>query len=155
MGERADNVYRVLVADAASETLATFERALLCCPRFELQHTVGSISELVSYLAAAGNFIDNPYYSEPHLVLLDLHLSGRDSGLEVLKWVQAQPSRQYRVVVLSRTVCEAECERVYALGADGFMSKPTSVDDTIIALTRIKHWLNSSLDVEPFEFSAA
>src|SRR5215204_3432504 len=117
------NVYQILLGDPLPENGKLLEAALCQCPCFALAHRVAAISELVSYLASAGNFVDKSQYPHPDLVLLDLNLSGRSSGLEVLKWIQAQASRNYRVVVFAGIADESQCEQAYALGADGFVAK--------------------------------
>jgi DNA-binding NarL/FixJ family response regulator len=85
-----------------------------------------------------------------------LNLSGRSSGLEVLKWIQAQASRNYRVVVFAGSADESQCEQAYALGADGFVAKPASAGAMVEVLKRIEGWLRNSLRAEdPLEFCVA
>jgi DNA-binding NarL/FixJ family response regulator len=88
--------------------------------------------------------------------LLDLNLSGRRSAFEVLKWVQAQRVRNYRVVLFSVAAEDWECEEAYGLGADGFVSRPDSVADMVKVLTRIEGWLKSSvIEEDRLEFCVA
>src|SRR5258705_2854808 len=82
-----DRIYHVLLGDSSPENIELFERALCSCPSFELAHTVATICGVVSYLAASGNFVDKQRFPQPDLVLLDLNLSGRRSGFEVLNWI--------------------------------------------------------------------
>jgi CheY-like chemotaxis protein len=148
--------YHILFGDPLPENAMVLEAALCDCPSFVLAHRAGGIAELVSYLAASGNFVDKTRYPHPDLVLLDLNLSGRSSGLEVLKWIQAQPSRDYRVVVFAAAAQESECEQAYALGADGFVGKPASAGAMVQVLKRIEGWLRSSLQEEDtLEFCVA
>jgi DNA-binding NarL/FixJ family response regulator len=150
------NVYHILFGDPLPENGTLLEAALCDCPSFALAHRVAAISELVSYLAAAGNFVDKTRYPHPDLVLLDLNLSGRSSGLEVLKWIQSQPCRDYRVVVLGAGAGESECEQAYALGADGFVGKPASAGAMVEVLRRIEGWLrNSPREEDTLEFCVA
>jgi len=150
------NVYHILFGDALPENAKLLEAALCDCPCFALAYRVAAISELVSYLAGAGNFVDKSRYPRPDLVLLDLNLSGRSSGLEVLKWIQVQASRKYRVVVFAAAAEESECEQAYGLGADGFVPKPTSVGAMTEVLKRIEGWLRNSLrEEDPLEFCVA
>jgi DNA-binding NarL/FixJ family response regulator len=150
------SVYHILFGDPLPENARLLEAALGDCPCFALAHRVTAISELVSYLAGAGNFVDKSRYPHPDLVLLDLNLSGRSSGLEVLKWIQAQASRNYRVVVFASTVDESECEQAYSLGADGFVPKPASAGAMVEVLKRIEGWLRNSLaEEDTLEFCVA
>lgn len=148
--------YQVLLGSPLPENAMLWEQALSCCPSFGLAHRVADIAGVVSYLAGAGNFVAKTRYPSPDLVLLDLNLSGRDSGFDVLKWIQAQPARAYRVVVLSAAADDAQCEQAYALGADGFVSRPRTVDEMIGVLMRIEGWLrNSVVEENPAEFCVA
>ena len=137
--------YQVLLGDGDGENTEFFNRALACCPAFELSHRASSITELISYLAGTGNFVRRTDFCGPDVVLLDLDLSGPGSGFEVLQWIQAQATRLFRVVVLSSRASEKECARAYALGADGFVSRPRSVAEMIAVLTRIEMWLRNSI----------
>jgi len=152
----SQNMYHVLLGDSSPESVELFERALSGCPSFGLAHRVATISELVSYLAGTGNFIDKRRFPRPDLVLLDLNLSGRCSAFEVLKWIQTRPRGDYRVVLFAGVADDLECEQAYALGADGFVSRPNTVADTIKVLTRIAGWLKSStIEEDPLEFCIA
>jgi CheY-like chemotaxis protein len=146
-------IYNVLLGDSSPEKIEVFQRALCCCPSFGLAHAVATICGVVSYLAGSGNFVDKDCFPRPDLVLLDLNLSGRHSGFEVLKWIQSQPMRRYRVVLFAGAAEDWECEEAYGLGADGFVARPESVPEMIKVLTRIEGWLKTSLTEEdPLEF---
>jgi len=152
----SDTVYQVLLGNPLAENAALWDDALRSCPFFSLVHSATDISGLVSYLAGAGKFVDKTTYPLPDLVLLDLNLSGRGSGFDVLKWIQAQSTRSYRVVVLSSAADNLQCEQAYALGADGFVTQPGSVDEMIRVLIRIEGWLrNSAVEDDPLEFCVA
>lgn len=59
----------------------------------------------------------------PHLILLDVNLP-KESGLELLEWLRADDAlRQIPVVVLSGSSTQADVERAYDLGANGYLSK--------------------------------
>ena len=141
-----ESVFKIVLADSFIENRRILEQALCCCPSFALVQRMQNISELVSYLAGTGKFVDKDEFPQPDLVLLDLNLSGRRSAFEVLKWVQAQTTRLYRIVIFSPGANDLECEEAYALGADGFVTKPGSVSEMVVALTRIEGWLKSSIE---------
>lgn len=153
--ETTENMYRVLLGDSHGGDAALLKSALCCCDSFGLAHQVSTIADLVSYLAGTGKFVDREEFPEPTVVLLDLNLSGPCSGFEVLKWIQSQATRLFRVVVLSSTAREDECEQAYALGADGFVTKPRSVAEMITILTRIEGWLRTSTPEEANDFCVA
>src|SRR5688572_17267754 len=150
-----DNSYHVLLGDAKGENAGLFEQALLCCPAFVLAHRASSIAELISQLAGDGNLVGKPDFCGPDLVLLDLDLSGSGRGFEALEWIQSQPTRLFRVVVFSSAANERDCARAYALGADGFVTKPRSVAEMITVLTRIEGWLKNSGIERADDFCAA
>jgi CheY-like chemotaxis protein len=63
----------------------------------------------------------------PDLVLLDLHLPGID-GEVVLEQLKADPDlRETPVVVVSADATASRVERVLALGAKDFLTKPLDV----------------------------
>ena len=150
-----DNSYHVLMGDAEDENAELFERALRCCPAFTLTQRASSIAELISHLAGDGKFVCKPEFCGPDLVLLDLDLSGTARGFEALEWIQSQPTRLFRVVVFSSMANEPDCARAYALGADGFVTKPRSVPEMITVLTRIEGWLKNSAMERSDDFCAA
>lgn len=139
------NNYRVLLGDSAQHNVELFTRALASCPAFELCCRASTVSALISYLTEEGNLVRSEIFCGPDVVLLDLDFSGPGSGFEVLKWIRSQTTRLFRVVVLSNRGSEEECARAYALGADGFVSRPRSFDDIVNVLTRIEIWLKSSV----------
>jgi CheY-like chemotaxis protein len=62
---------------------------------------------------------------EPDLILLDINLPGL-SGLDLLATVKADPAlRRIPVVMLTASEQLADVERAYALGASGYLAKPT------------------------------
>jgi len=153
--EMDDNSCHVLMGDAEAENAELFERALLCCPAFTFVQRASSVAALISHLAGDGKFVCKPDFCGPDLVLLDLDLSGAGSAFEALEWIQSQPTRLFRVVVFSGNANEQDCARAYALGADGFVTKPRSVPEMIAVLTRIEGWLKNSAIERSDDFCAA
>jgi CheY-like chemotaxis protein len=63
----------------------------------------------------------------PDVILLDLHLPGID-GEVVLKKLKDEPgTKAIPVIVVSADATAARVERLLALGADEFMTKPLDV----------------------------
>ena len=71
----------------------------------------------------------------PQVLLLDMMLPDMD-GREVLKELQAQPSKSLRcVLAVSGDVTEKRLQEVKALGADDLVPKPVNVG-TLVARIR-------------------
>lgn len=81
----------------------------------------------------------------PSLVLLDLNMPGT-SGLEVLKWIRATPVVSTLVVImLTSSNQEADIHRAYIQGANGYLVKPSKVDELILMARAIKDfWLTQN-----------
>ena len=78
----------------------------------------------------------------PCLLLLDHHLPGK-SGLDVLQWVRAQPRVcTLPVLVLSSSTYESDAHTAYLLGANGFVVKPATLEETQALARAIRdYWL--------------
>ena len=98
--------------------------------------------QAVNYLAGRGDFADRAKYPLPLLTLLDLQLPIK-TGLEVLEWTREQPGlRSLIVLIMSSSVYEQDVVQAYALGANGFLVKPSSIEDFADMCRAIKHyWL--------------
>lgn len=63
-------------------------------------------------------------HPKPHLILLDLKLPKID-GIEILKKLKQTPRlRSIPVVVLTTSAREEEIKKIYALGANSYLTKP-------------------------------
>lgn len=78
----------------------------------------------------------------PALVLLDLKMPLRN-GFEVLAWMRAhEPCMRVPVIVMTASDQPGDVEEVYALGANSFLVKPSSVEELIELLLAVKaFWL--------------
>ncbi len=73
----------------------------------------------------------------PHLILLDIHLPDID-GSEVLCRLKSEEStRDIPVVVLSADATQGQIERLLALGAHRYLTKPLDVDQFISVLDEL------------------
>jgi two-component system response regulator len=73
----------------------------------------------------------------PDLILLDLHLPGKD-GLEVLEELKRDPALQrIPVVVLTTSDSEQDIETAYRLGASCFITRPAGFSDYL----NMMHWI--------------
>lgn len=82
----------------------------------------------------------------PALVLLDLNMPGI-SGFEVLQWIRSTPGFESLVtVIFSSSEHPSDVRAAYALGANGYLVKPCTIDDAATMAKQFKdHWLK--LDV--------
>ena len=124
-----------------------FEQAKVANPLYVLPDG----DQAVAYLGGRGKFADRASYPLPVLALLDLRLP-RSSGLEVLRWVRAQPAlRRLPVVVLSSSRQSEDVNGAYDLGANSYLVKPVGYR-ALIALVRALdlYWvmLNEKAEIE-------
>jgi CheY-like chemotaxis protein len=98
--------------------------------------------EVVNYLTGKGKYSNREEFPMPCLLLLDLNLPQR-SGLEVLKWIRAEPSiSTLPVIVLTSSLQDADIHRAYLQGANAYLVKPTHPDELIALVKNIRNfWL--------------
>lgn len=108
---------------------------------FRLQ-TVQSGEAAMDYLRGTGSFTDRSMFPFPSLVLLDLKMPRR-TGLEVLKWIRAEPRLcKTPVVMLSGSELHEDIARASSGGADGYLVKPLSFEALVEMVRRIQAgWL--------------
>ena len=100
--------------------------------------TVDDGDKAIAYLTGQAPFNQNQEPSLPSFVFLDLKLH-RCSGFEVLKWIRGQPGlRALPVVILSSSVQPEDVRRAYELGANSYVSKPSSLEG-IVEMVRVAH----------------
>lgn len=96
----------------------------------------------IDYLSGAGEFADRVRHPAPDLVVLDLRLP-LATGFEVLTALrQNVDTRHLPVVVLSSSPSSADIAHAYALGANGYLVKPSSSEDLLSLVLSLKSfWL--------------
>lgn len=93
--------------------------------------------EALDYLHNEGRFTDREKYLRPQLVLLDINLP-RVDGIEVLERIKRHPTlRAVPVIMLTSTDTQAEVDRCYHAGANGYVSKPVSIASLGEKLSRL------------------
>jgi CheY-like chemotaxis protein len=97
--------------------------------------------EAIAYLRGEGSFANREKYPLPAAMLLDLKMPMLD-GFEVLEWVRNQPNLK-RLIIIAQTSSprSEDVNRVYNLGANGFLTKPGSFDELIRMAKTISEWL--------------
>lgn len=81
--------------------------------------------QAIDYLKGDGKFANRERYPLPCLVLLDLKLP-HVMGLNVLKWIRQQPGPALVVVMLSASGEDTDIAAAYRLGANAFLTKPST-----------------------------
>lgn len=80
----------------------------------------------LSYLLRRDEFSSNSDAPLPHLILLDLNLPNL-TGREVLERIRQQPAlRHIAVIILTTTQAPHEVLECYRVGANCFLTKPSS-----------------------------
>jgi len=97
--------------------------------------------EALDYLHKQGRFADDPNATRPQLVLLDINLP-RIDGFEVLERIKGSADlRSIPVIMLTSTDTQAEIDRCYNTGANGYVAKPVSIDTLGEKLRRLGLYL--------------
>jgi signal transduction histidine kinase/ActR/RegA family two-component response regulator len=106
--------------------------------------------EVTLMVAVQGGLgLDLAIEHRPSLVLLDLDLPDMP-GDQVLRRLRADPrGRDLRVVVVSADATPRQIERLMALGADGYLSKPFDVAELLAAIDESStHLADATWDAE-------
>jgi two-component system response regulator len=97
--------------------------------------------QAIDYVQGAGKFADREKFPLPCLVLLDLKLP-YVMGLDVLKWIRQQPGVPLVVVMLTASGEDADIASAYRLGANAFLTKPSTATKFVDMAKAIKDfWL--------------
>ncbi|MBM4000909.1 MAG: response regulator [Planctomycetes bacterium] len=95
-------------------------------------------NEAIEFLHRDGKFARAP---RPDMILLDLHLPGRD-GLDVLAEIRSDPDLQRTpVVILTATGDHDAKNRCEHLRVDAFMAKPVNLRKFLDVVREIKRWM--------------
>jgi CheY-like chemotaxis protein len=84
--------------------------------------------EAMHYLCGDGQFADRDKHPLPNVILLDLKMP-RVNGYEFLEWLRRKSPGGLRlipVLVMSGSALPQDINRVYALGANSYIVKPTN-----------------------------
>ncbi len=122
------------------------------CKAAKVRFTVQGVPDgdvALEYLGGSGPFANRDLYPMPKLILLDLKMP-RKNGMEVLRWVRAQPDlRGLPIVVFTASNNPTDVQRAYESGANSFIVKPTAYTDLVEVVTLLqRYWfeVNEPLD---------
>jgi len=98
--------------------------------------------EAIEYLEAARRSAERGEHRAPVLLMLDLKMP-RMTGMDVLRWLHGQPILKcLPVIVFSSSANQSDVERTYLLGANAFVTKPSSTEQRTALARFIKgFWL--------------
>jgi len=98
-------------------------------------HVANDGETAMSFLHRKGEHAAVP---EPHLILLDLNLPGKD-GREVLNEIKNDPDLKHiPVVVVTTSAAEADILKSYCLHANCYVTKPVNLDQFIKVVNAIE-----------------
>ena len=100
--------------------------------------------ELLEFMRRQDRFADRIDDPLPRLVLLDLNMPVKD-GREALFEIKSDPSFwRTPIIIFSTSTAQADIRRAYQLGANSFISKPSSFD-RLVEIVRIldRYWFQT------------
>lgn len=129
---------RLLVQEALTETaVATDFRA------------VEDGERLLAYLRRQGDFAAPEAAPRPALILLDLNMPRMD-GREALAAIKADPQlRRIPVVVFSTSSAEQDVVGSYDLGANSYVTKPSSFDELLALMDALGAYWKDTVRLPP------
>lgn len=101
------------------------------------------------YLSGAGPYANRIAYPMPSLVLTDLELPMM-SGIDVLKWIRAEPAIDtLPVVVLSSWVQAVDVHTAYAARVNGYLEKPPTFDGWCKLIASVNNFWLTGVETPP------
>ncbi len=126
----------LLVKDAFKES------GLLSDLRF-----VGDGKELLDYLLHRGKYASRQSAPSPCLILLDLNMPQMD-GRVALKEIKSHPDlRKIPVVILTTSKEDQDILRTYELGANSYITKPSSFEGLVEVMGSLKKYWFEIVDL--------
>ena len=103
---------------------------------------LGDGEELMARLHGSGGFADRACFPQPGLLLLDLNMPRKD-GREALAEIKNDPGlRALPIVVLTTSHDEEDVLRSYRLGANSYITKPSTFSELVSAMDSLStYWL--------------
>lgn len=134
--------HTILLVEDNPKDVFLVQRALRKAEIVTLLQVVSNGDAALQYLSGEAPYGNRTAYPLPVVVLLDLKLPRR-SGAEVLTWIRQQPLlRRLPVVALTSSREYADINRIYDLGANAYIVKPTDFEQLIDVLKTLNlHWI--------------
>ena len=130
----------ILIADDSADDVFLLQRAFKKAGVISRLQVVSDGLQALAYLKGENAFADRATNPIPDLLLLDLNMPCMN-GFEVLEWIR-QDSHCSRLIVhvLTASARESDVERAYELGANGFIVKPTRIDELVFFVQALHGW---------------
>jgi CheY-like chemotaxis protein len=131
----------VLVAEDDLDAIFLYERTFkkIDLPNYRI---VRNGEEAIEYLCGTGRYSDRHAHPFPDWLILDLKMPRKD-GLEVLQWLQENPScNVVPSVMISASSENKDVRRAYELGVNAFFVKPSALEELAHILRTIKQFWN-------------
>jgi CheY-like chemotaxis protein len=97
-------------------------------------HAVQDGEQAVRYLQGLDEFSDRRRFPIPNVVLTDLKMH-KMGGLELLHWLRTNPLFSViPTIVYSSSALEKDVQEAYRLGANSYITKPTSLSGLVDTL---------------------
>jgi CheY-like chemotaxis protein len=143
MSKREKNRVIILMADDDPDdrylAKTAFEESEVAC---DVQFVENGV-EVLEYLERCGKYEE--VGDIPHLILLDLNMPRKD-GKQVLRELkESSLFRHIPVIIFSTSKSPEEIRQLYLMGANSFISKPSSFDK-LLEVTRTigQYWVNTA-----------
>jgi len=105
--------------------------------------------EAISYLNGDAPFTDRTKHPFPEVLILDLKMP-RMTGLELLEWVRRNPRfRILPTIVMTSSRQDPDIQKAYELGANTYMTKPSSFDELITLVKAIHGYWTFAVKPRP------
>jgi CheY-like chemotaxis protein len=133
----------ILLVEDDENDVFFFKRAAKLAGMIDPLHVAQDGRQAIDYLKGTGAYANRSEFPLPSLVLLDLKLP-HVMGLDVLKWIRAQPQLQtVIVIVFTSSKLAPDIDTAYRLGANSYVAKPATPGRLQAMLVVIRqYWLD-------------
>lgn len=130
----------ILVAEDYEDDVFLLRQAFNKAGVTSALHVVPDGAEAWAYLKGEGGYADRKAYPLPDILLLDLNMP-RMNGFELLERLRKDPVCGRLIVhVLTASIRAEDVERVYGLRANGYLVKPSRVDELVVLVRALHDW---------------
>lgn len=132
----------ILLVEDNDDDIVLIQRALRKGGIQSPIHVMRNGEEAIAFLSGTGPYQETPLSLLPTIVLLDLKLP-RKNGFEVLEWIKTHAHLSAMpVIVFTNSVQESDLKKAYALGANSYLKKPSTMAETTELLKTVStYWL--------------
>lgn len=130
----------ILVAEDNTDDVTLLRHAFKRAGLTHQLQVVSDGSEALEYLNGENAYADRSQHPFPDILLLDLNMP-RMNGFEVLEQLRQNPRYKLLVIhVLTASSRDADVRRVYNLGANSYVLKPSRVDELVAFSNALDEW---------------